>query len=222
MSNVQNELGSLVDELVLHIMRQMPSLYDRWNMMHCCSRFVSIQRDAGALGLLGDLTKTQRDVNANFAAYYGHDLLLSALLKAGADSHETVCMGWTKLAFAAKHGHHLCVRVLLEAGSDPVNANNAKDDGYNALMLAAQNGHDLCVRALIEATVNLEAVQVQGFTALMLASKTGHDLCVRVLLEAGSEPGKANGDGYTALMLAAQNGHDLCVRALIEAKADPN
>lgn len=216
MLRVQNEFAHLADELVLEVMRRIPSLYDRWNMMSCCARFVTIHSTFGAACLLDDLTKAQREKNALFAAIHGHDLLLNALLMAGVGSQTIYGERVTLLMVAAINGHLLCVRVLLMAGSD-VEACGCQAD----LEFCREMYHRLRDRPPILEVQNspVGIIEHEGYvTALMAASGCGRDSCVTALLEAGSDPNRAPGVGsldYTALTHASWNGHNLCVRALI-------
>jgi len=240
MPHVHNEFGYLADELVLEVMRRMPSLYDRWNMMHCCARFATIQTASGASGLLGDLTTAQREQNAFTATMHGHDLLLNALLMAGVSSRTMYRNTVTLLMVAAKEGHLLCVRALLTAGSD-VEASCCRGDLFyrrgeigfpfgrhqqckrdTALMIASKCGHVLCVGALLVAGSSPNTASPDGSTALMSAARFGQYLCTCALLEARSDPHMVDDDGKTALMHAALHGHVSCLNALLEAGSDPN
>ena len=72
------------------------------------------------------------------AADRGHDVIVRALLVAGAELNHADKEGWTALMSAAGRGHDEIVRALQEAGADVNHANNR---ARTALTLAAAEPH---------------------------------------------------------------------------------
>ncbi|RMH36676.1 MAG: ankyrin repeat domain-containing protein, partial [Nitrospirae bacterium] len=81
------------------------------------------------------------------AAYEGHEMVVKALLAAGANVHATTECGWTPLYAAAYQGHEVVVKALLAAGAN-VNAMDAF--GWTPFYAAAYQDHEAIAQTLIE------------------------------------------------------------------------
>jgi ankyrin repeat protein len=80
------------------------------------------------------------------AAFGGHEEIVEALIKTGADINMKVNDGSTALMAASMQGHYLIVKILLEKGADKTIKNN---NGLTALSLAMQGGYDEITGLLI-------------------------------------------------------------------------
>ena len=76
------------------------------------------------------------------AAARGDEVVVKALIEAGADINKAVPLCW-----AAENGHLGVVKALIEAGAD---INKADTDNRTPLYRAAARGHEAVVKALIE------------------------------------------------------------------------
>jgi ankyrin repeat protein len=151
------------------------------------------------------------------AAEHGRDVVVSALLAAGAEVNKAKDGRETALILAARAGHATVVSALLAAGAE---VDTAKAYEVTALMLAADHGRDAVVSALLAAGAKVNQVDYDGWTALMHAADTGHAVVVSLLLAAGAEVDKADADGETALMRAADRGHAVVASLLLAAGAE--
>ena len=152
------------------------------------------------------------------AAKGGHEEVVEALLKAGAQVEAKDKDGGTPLHWAAEKGHEKAVGVLLKAGADI----EAKDKyGYTPLHLAAEKGHEKMVEVLLKAGADIEAKgRYHGETPLHWAAEKGHEKVVGVLLKAGADIEAKTKDGKNCLPCAAKGGHEKVVEALLKAGAD--
>ena len=80
------------------------------------------------------------------AAFGGHEEIVEALIKTGANINMKVNDGSTALMAASMQGHHSIVKILLEKGADKTIKNN---NGLTALSLAMQGGYDEITGLLI-------------------------------------------------------------------------
>jgi ankyrin repeat protein len=140
-----------------------------------------------------------------WAAWYGHDGCVEALLNHGS--------GATTAAAGAARAPRASTKVGARVG-----AVDAK--GGTALMKAAVSGSAACVRLLIAAGADHDATYSDGCTALHSASMQGKLHAVRALLAAGASVNARDGKGSTALSKAALKDHVDVVRALLDAGAD--
>jgi len=155
--------------------------------------------------------------------------MVSALLKAGANIHETDMFRRGALMFGAASGNSEVVELLLRAGTDP----NERDKyGDAALMGAAASGNPDSVRLLLSQGARVNARNRRKQTAL-LSGSTGadadsigefgrgrpeipdevihRDLVIRELLEAGANINAQGWSGETALFSLEED----AVRGLI-------
>lgn len=131
--------------------------------------------------VLGRTPKTQKEKNRSLAiaAYYGHTIMVKALLNVGA-----------------------------EVNKNEEKINNSNVFFTEPLYLAASKGHTETVKALLDngAKVNLSSRYTHGNTALHIATLNGHTKTVAALLEK-ENPNSYNDGGETALQIATRNGN---------------
>ena len=123
------------------------------------------------------------------AAQKGHETVVRALIKAGADINNADDDGVTPLYMAVQNGHEAVVRVLIELSAD---VNKARDTGETPLCIAAHNGYETVVRALIEAGADVNKAR-NGATPLSAAmtpvpnvARGNHEAIVQILRDAGA------------------------------------
>ena len=117
------------------------------------------------------------------AALKGHEVAVSALLEAGADTNTVDERGWAPLCFVACNGQEKCVELLLGARAAVDHADN---NALTPLMYAAANGSDKCVQRLLEAGAEVDKATPFG-TPLSWAAKNGHEKCAALLRAAGAK-----------------------------------
>ena len=92
------------------------------------------------------------------AAEYGHQHIISLLLRKGAQMEQKTWRrgGWTALHFASGNGHVQAVKSLLEAGADPtartIPVFTGATTGNTPTSLAEERGHKNVVKLLVVAT----------------------------------------------------------------------
>ena len=152
------------------------------------------------------------------AAFYGHALVVDALLAADARvDYASPKDGTTAQHLASQEGHLQTVSSLIRAGADP-NQVTTGELAFSPLMIAAANGHALVIDAFLAAGARVNYARPKdGFTALFAASQAGQLQAVRSLLLAGADPRLAAHDGTTALDAAKRNKH-IAIVALLEAR----
>lgn len=145
------------------------------------------------------------------------DLLVRALIEAGAKADQRDEEGWAALHFAWKPS---VVTALLEAGAD-VNAQT--DEGTTPLMMALSSEESIfeleSVKLLLAAGASLEGSDYLDRTPLHLAVINGHLEATRILLEAGADPTATTMSGATLLELIGrfENDNDEAMTALVVA-----
>ncbi len=165
----------------------------------------------------------------------GHELVVQALLEAGADvespdrpdsyprmrepptreslDSEDVRFGLTPLAQAAVLDRTGCADFLLAGGA----GREAVDGGgFSCLQLAALNGSLWVLKSLLRAGAD-PSRSGRGETPLVLAAGDHHTECVTALLRAGADPNATSG---TITALHAAIGDHGSLSALLEAGAD--
>ena len=149
-------------------------------------RCAQLLLNAGAI-FDGDYLKTWSPLHQ--AAYYGHEEIVSELIKRGANVHirsRHQAKGRIPLHAACQNGHLGCVRLLLDAGS---RVNEPDDqDNWTPLHAAAYHGHAKVVAELTKRGAN---VYVRTRRAKHMprdvAKQNGHYECRMILVEAQYE-----------------------------------
>ena len=155
------------------------------------------------------------------AAQDGHEVVVVALLRAGANPNTTRGnSGESVVMITARAGHADVLRRLVARGADV----NAKERirSQTALMWAAAERHPAAVRVLAEAGADLEARSSTGITPLMFAIRAGDVPTTGELLDQGADLTATAPDGTTALVLAIINAHWETAAFLVKRGADPN
>lgn len=189
-----------------------------------------IDLNAATRGDNGVHAKKNGRTALHWAYYCGHDKVLSALVKAGADV--TRVMGDAKsqlIHLAAEEGKLDVFKILIESNQDLLNEVDA--NGKVPLHLAAQAGHLAIVQYILELRPELlNQGDIYGQTALLWAASEGHLPVVEyLLLQEGVDlnavtrdvnaPVHLDKNGRTALHWAADHGHSKIVDVLVKAGA---
>lgn len=133
------------------------------------------------------------------------EVVVKALLEAGANANSKNAAGLTPLFFACINGKEntRIVRMLLKAGA---NVNAKSDDGETPLMIAACTGKEAVVNILLEHKADVNVIASGEGIAYLGCSKVDSDF---------SAP-------YSALTIAHCKSFSKIVAALIRAGADVN
>ena len=110
------------------------------------------------------------------AAKFGHEAMMRALIKTGADINKAMNDGVTLVYTAALSGQEMVLRALIKAA----------DKSVTPLCVAALYGHEAEVRALIEAGADVNKARDDGWTPLSFAVKKSHAVIVHILRDAGA------------------------------------
>lgn len=143
--------------------------------------------------------------------------IVSLLLDAGIDVHETDAAGRSLLMLAATSGSPALVDTLL-AHLAPVDALDRR--GRNALWYAASSGDARSVSALLAARCPVDVADRDGRTALAAAAARGDARIVRLLLEAGAARSATSPNSVSPLILAARSGDSATLVALVKGRLD--
>jgi ankyrin repeat protein len=184
----------------------------------------------------GDIDAAENDGTRalHWAAYAGDEMLVQALLAAGADPDASNRYGITPLQAAAEGGFASVVADLLAAGAD---ANTVLPEGETILMTAARSGSAEVLQALLAHGAAVEARDdFYGETALIWAAVEDHAAAVQVLAAHGADVDARSAPldyrtrrlgqsilalgEWTPVMYAARENSLEAGRALIEAGAD--
>ena len=117
-----------------------------------------------------------------WAACYGLEKVVRALVTAGADLNKENDDGATPLSIASQQGHLPVVQYLVTAGA---HINQAANEGYTPLYVASQEGHLPVVQCLVTAGAHINQANDKGSTPLIVAYLEGHTEIARFLEEAG-------------------------------------
>ncbi|GLH13787.1 Ankyrin repeat and KH domain-containing protein mask [Gryllus bimaculatus] len=151
------------------------------------------------------------------AAWGGHEDIVLALLRHGADVNRTDDEGRTALIAAAYMGHSEIVEHLLDFGA---RVNHEDGDGRTALSVAAlcvpaNEGYAKVVNILLERGAAVDHQDKDGMTPLLVAAFEGHrDVC-ELLLEYEADVDHADRGGRTPLWAASSMGHSSVVELLL-------
>ncbi|KAI3333003.1 hypothetical protein F4824DRAFT_275426 [Ustulina deusta] len=153
------------------------------------------------------------------SSYFGHEVVVKALLEKGTDLESKDENGRSPLWWAAGNGHEGVVKVLLEKGADLESKD--ENDGRSPLWWAAGNGHEGVVKVLLEKGADLESKDKDGLSLLLWAAAINkHKGVVKVLLKKGADLESKDKDSRSPLSWAAEEGHEAVVKLLLEKGAD--
>ncbi|KAJ3037243.1 hypothetical protein HDV00_001875 [Rhizophlyctis rosea] len=173
-----------------------------------------------AMGVGADYTLMKDGYTAlHFAAHYGHEEVVKALLEAGANASQLdKKLKSTPLHHAARMGHLACVEVLLDHPGVDMDAVDKM--GRTPMTLAAKSGHFDIVRLLLERGADAEKGDSSDNRPLHYAAGYGWPSIVDLLVIYGNaELNSTNNWKFTPLMVADLKGHMKIVNQLL-SKAD--
>lgn len=152
-------------------------------------------------GGLDRLDEKERTMLA-IAAGRGHDVILQALLEAGANPNVRCNQQLTALHYAIQGREAFSAKTLLRYGADP----SAKDEqGWMPLHHAAWDGVGSCVVDLVKAGADVNAYIPTGETALQIALQEANVKTASALVFMGANVKvKWAKSGATTLMLAME------------------
>lgn len=166
----------------------------------------------GGLNRLDEMERTMLVI----AASYGHDIILQALLEAGANPNVRCKQQLTALHYAIQGREVFSTKTLLRYGADP----SAKDEqGWMPLHHAAWDGAGGCVEHLVKAGADVNARVPTGESALQIALERANVNTARALVSMGADVKvKWAKSGATTLMLAMElkNSTELVKQLLVK------
>ncbi|KAF3223784.1 hypothetical protein TWF679_000222 [Orbilia oligospora] len=154
----------------------------------------------------------------SFAACFGLEGPVAALLSAGADTESRVYRdGATPLSGAVIHGHGTVVKLLLENGA------NIEAKAYSnetPLHLAVKYKREAIVGLLVNSGADIEAKNGLRKTPLASAANAGNKSMASLLIENGADIEAKDYGGSTPLLFAAASGSVETVELLIDKGAN--
>lgn len=166
----------------------------------------------GGLNRLDEMERTMLAI----AASYGHDVILQALLEAGANPNVRCKQQLTALHYAIQGREVFSTKTLLRYGAAP----SAKDEqGWMPLHHAAWDGAGGCVEHLVKAGADVNARVPTGESALQIALERANVNTARALVSMGADVKvKWAKSGATTLMLAMElkNSTELVKQLLVK------
>jgi tetratricopeptide (TPR) repeat protein len=145
------------------------------------------------------------------ACWFGHDAIVSMLLKKGANSNARKNSGETPLHFASIKGSAAVASLLLGNGADV----DAQDNEMaTALHTATFFGHDAVVSLLLQNGANVNVKREDGDTPLHKACRSGRDTVALLLLIHDADPSITNDVRHTPLQLAQNSNNQKCIAAI--------
>ena len=166
----------------------------------------------GGLNRLDEMERTMLAI----AASYGHDVILQALLEAGANPNVRCKQQLTALHYAIQGREVFSTKTLLRYGADP----SAKDEqGWMPLHHAAWDGAGGYVEYLVKAGADVNARVPTGESALQIALERANVNTARALVSMGADMKvKWAKSGATTLMLAMElkNSTELVKQLLVK------
>ena len=155
------------------------------------------------------------------AAQFGHDIILVALLEAGANPNARCKQQLTALHYAVQGREVFSTKTLLRHGANP----SAKDEqGWMPLHHAAWDGAGGCVEHLVKAGADVNTRVPTGESALQIALERANVNTALALVSMGADVKvKWAKSGATTLMLAMElkNSTEL-VKQLLARGVDVN
>lgn len=148
----------------------------------------------------------------------GNHILLTRLVKIGADLTYKDSAGNTALHAAASNRAATCSKILLEAGAEPNVLNNANK---TPLQLAVQYGRSATVRALLSANAKITVIGAHD-NAATEAIQFNQPECLQILLAFSADINTRDNKRRTLLHLSLLKKEPKLVQILIDHGADPN
>jgi ankyrin repeat protein len=145
---------------------------------------------------------------------YNHPIIITDVIKAGANIEGKNKDGLTPLHLAAKLPNRSILKMLIKAKADP----NSKDIWLNTpLHYAGFSGCDECAKVLIKAGANVNAQDIGGDTPLHDAVRQENEDVAQMLVKSGARVDIQNNDGETPYDLL-QSDSEYMERILDQAK----
>ncbi|XP_034033197.1 ankyrin repeat domain-containing protein 27 [Thalassophryne amazonica] len=175
----EEEEGALHPEVLLcHPLCQCPN---------CAPTQKASVLQAGALGV--NCSNVDGFTPLHVAALHGHLVLVTLLIRHGANVNARNTQNATPLHLASQNSHVQVVRFLLEC-----NAKLNKKDHYGntPLMHTCLRGNLETATILLQSNALVNVANHQGNTALHEAVRSGHQMLVELLLRGGATPSLRN------------------------------
>ena len=152
------------------------------------------------------------------AAFWGHDDIISLLLRYGADVNLQDAAGLTAVDDALASGN--ASSLLLDAAGSGLDLDDPAS--LPLLVIAAGQGNVTLLERLLARGHNVNWQNAEGETALANAASQGQETTLQQLLSAGADTQLQDKNGRTPLMLAAASGHVGALTLLHEAGGNVN
>ena len=152
------------------------------------------------------------------AAFWGHDDIISLLLRYGADVNLQDAAGLTAVDDALASGN--ASSLLLDAAGSGLDLDDPAS--LPLLVIAAGQGNVTLLERLLARGHNVNWQNAEGETALANAASQGQETTLQQLLSAGADTQLQDKNGRTPLMLAAASGHVGTLTLLHEAGGNVN
>jgi len=141
--------------------------------------YINFQRPFdGATILMVSVYRAKDFVDENY-------ILITKLLKDGANPNMINAYGNSPLLDASMLGLFNIVEKLLEFGANP---NIPNKDGWTPLLIASNNGYYEIVKLLLTKGVDVNYHSGNNITAITLASRNGHNDIKFLLISQGADP----------------------------------
>jgi ankyrin repeat protein len=155
------------------------------------------------------------------AAQEGHEAVVEALVRGGADVNRLDRNGRGPLHIAVQINDLETVEVLLKGSADP---NRLDRNNQTPVHVACERGYRGILERLLQAGASPNARKDDDALPsppsppppLTLASSRGHSECVQLLLKHGADPNTRDPSGESPLRMAVSNGDAISTKALLE------
>ncbi len=158
------------------------------------------------------------ELPVTLAAHQGHEAVVQALIRGGADAN--------KLDKNGKGALHIAVYLNDLETADIILASKVDLDKYDGnnmtpLHIACERGSKMIAARLLVAGANPNECSI-ALPPLIHAVVHGHSECVEVLLKYGADPDVYDSRSNSALCIAVSNSDIVSTRALLKNGASPN
>lgn len=154
----------------------------------------------------------------HFAAEWGLQDAVTALITKGAKTEAKNANGETPLFSAAKNDEPEILQVLVNNGCKVTARDNL---GSTALHIAVRWGNPKSVARLVNIGAEIDAQNVSGKSPLAEAALVGKQDIANLLLMKGANPNKTDTAGRTVLMDAIKTKNTDIIRLLLSKNANP-